>query len=105
MLTWHQPTGGVILVLDKHPDVPKSLMELKARKSAKQTTAAPDPNAARVPDASAVAAATAGAVGAGGGAAEAAGVLTAVDEDLEGDEEAPLPSAFDYESDGEGGQD
>jgi 26S proteasome regulatory subunit N2 len=33
------------------------------------------------------------------GAAEAAGVLTAVDEDVEGGEEAELPHEFDYHSD------
>lgn len=37
------------------------------------------------------------------GAAEAAGVLTAVDEDEEGAEEAELPKEFEYHSDGEGG--
>lgn len=37
----------------------------------------------------------------GSGAAAAAGVLTAVDEDGEGDEEAGVPNAFDYFSDGE----
>ncbi|KAI5292235.1 proteasome regulatory particle base subunit, partial [Ascosphaera atra] len=44
--------------------------------------------------------------GAGGatGAAAAAGVLTAVDEDEEGGEDAPVPGAFDYESDNENGQ-
>lgn len=36
----------------------------------------------------------------GSGAAAAAGVLTAVDEDGEGDEEAPLPREFEYFSDG-----
>ena len=35
-----------------------------------------------------------------GGAAEAAGVLTAVDEDEEGAEDAELPKEFDYHSDG-----
>jgi 26S proteasome regulatory subunit N2 len=39
--------------------------------------------------------------GAGSGAAAAAGVLTAVDEDQEGDEEAPVPDAFDYHTDAE----
>jgi 26S proteasome regulatory subunit N2 len=39
--------------------------------------------------------------GAGSGAAAAAGVLTAVDEDQEGDEEAPMPDAFDYHTDAE----
>jgi 26S proteasome regulatory subunit N2 len=36
----------------------------------------------------------------GAGAAAAAGVLTAVDEDEEGDEEAPVPDEFEYWSDG-----
>lgn len=36
----------------------------------------------------------------GSGAAAAAGVLTAVDEDNEGDEEAKLPGDFEYFSDG-----
>lgn len=35
----------------------------------------------------------------GAGAAAAAGVLTAVDEDNEGDEEAKVPNSFDYFSD------
>ncbi|KAM4055997.1 proteasome/cyclosome repeat domain-containing protein [Hirsutella rhossiliensis] len=38
----------------------------------------------------------------GSGAAAAAGVLTAVDEDGEGDEEAQVPGEFDYFSEGEG---
>jgi 26S proteasome regulatory subunit N2 len=37
----------------------------------------------------------------GSGAAAAAGVLTAVDEDGEGDEEAAVPNPFEYFSDGE----
>lgn len=37
--------------------------------------------------------------GPGSGAAAAAGVLTAVDEDEEGDEEATVPNDFDYFSD------
>jgi 26S proteasome regulatory subunit N2 len=35
------------------------------------------------------------------GAAAAAGVLTAVDEDNEGDEEAPAPNDFEYFTDAE----
>jgi len=35
----------------------------------------------------------------GSGAAAAAGVLTAIDEDQEGDEEAPLPEDFEYFTD------
>jgi 26S proteasome regulatory subunit N2 len=36
-----------------------------------------------------------------GGAAAAAGVLTAVDEDEEGVEDAPVPDEFTYETDAE----
>lgn len=39
--------------------------------------------------------------GASTGAAAAAGVLTAVDEDEEGAEEAPVPDDFTYETEGE----
>jgi 26S proteasome regulatory subunit N2 len=39
--------------------------------------------------------------GTGSGAAAAAGVLTAIDEDQEGDEEAPVPDGFDYHTDAE----
>ena len=38
------------------------------------------------------------------GAAEAAGVLTAVDEGGEGEEDAEVPREFEYHSDGEGGE-
>ncbi|KAK4121938.1 26S proteasome regulatory complex, non-ATPase subcomplex, Rpn2/Psmd1 subunit [Parathielavia appendiculata] len=41
------------------------------------------------------------AAGGGSGAAAAAGVLTAVDEDNEGDEEAPAPADFEYFTDAE----
>jgi 26S proteasome regulatory subunit N2 len=37
----------------------------------------------------------------GGGAAAAAGVLTAIDEDGEGDAEPPAPRDFDYYTDSE----
>ncbi len=52
------------------------------------------------------AAATAAAImaaprGSGSGAAAAAGVLTAIDEDSEGDDEAPVPHDFEYFSDAE----
>lgn len=43
--------------------------------------------------------ATPGAEAPGAGAAAAAGVLTAVDEDNEGDEEAKVPNDFEYFSD------
>ncbi len=81
-------------------------MELKARKNIK-AAAAPETLQDRVNAAFNLPTGT----GAGestidaGGALEAAGVLTAVDEDGEGAEEAELPRDFEYHSDGEGGDD
>ena len=92
-----KPTGGVILLTDTTPSEPKSLLEFKAKKTVK-AAAAPESLQDRVntalgqqeePDPSS-------------GAAEAAGVLTAVDEDSPGDGDAELPRGFDYLSDGEG---
>lgn len=106
LLTSKQPTGGVILLNDTTPSEPKTLMELKARKNIK-AAAAPETLQDRVNAAFNLP----GGAGAGesardtGGAAEAAGVLTAVDEDGEGSEEAELPREFEYHSDGEGGDD
>lgn len=51
--------------------------------------------------ASAAAPSTPARPGASSGAAAAAGVLTAVDEDEEGVEEAPVPDDFTYETEGE----
>lgn len=94
-----KPTGGVILLTDTTPSEPKSLMELKAKKTVKPA-AAPATLQDRVNEA----------LGQqesvdrdAGGAAEAAGVLTAMDEDPEGGEEAEVPREFDYFSDEEGG--
>ena len=87
---------------DTSPSQPKSLVQLKTKKASPPAAAPP----ASLPDAA----------GAGTvrqqpevtaqassnepeGAAEAAGVLTAVDEDVEGGEEAELPREFDYHSD------
>ncbi|KAM3415763.1 26S proteasome regulatory subunit RPN2 [Cercospora zeina] len=91
-----KPTGGVILLTDTKPDESKSLLELKAKK--KTAAAAPAPGAGNA-SASAprdtnmggfeAAFASAGLTGAAAGA----GVLTAVDEDDDG-EEAPVPDAF-----------
>ena len=72
-------------------------MELKAKKVVK-AAAAPETLQDRVSATFNQLDATAG--GAGGGAAEAAGVLTAVDEDPEGAEEADVPREFEYHSDG-----
>lgn len=84
---------------DSTPAEPKTLMELKARKNVKPA-AAPETlqdqvNAAFNRALSAEEAAREPA----GGAAEAVGVLTAVDEDGEGVEEAEVPKEFDYHSD------
>ena len=99
------PTGGVILLMDQKPEEPKSLMELKAKKPVKPA----------VPDTSGESETTQDAhptEGAGevqmedistGGAAAGAGVLTAVDEGEEGEEDAELPGEFEYFSDNEEG--
>lgn len=96
----NQPTGGVILLKDNTPSEEKVLLELKAKKSV-QKAAAPAPLDERI-----LAAYREGqerrerGQEQGSGAAEAAGVLTAVDEDEEG-EEAEVPRDFDYVSDGD----
>lgn len=98
-----QPTGGVILLTDSTPKEPKTLMELKARKSVKPA-AAPETLQDRVNAAfDRAQSADETAREEGGGAAEAAGVLTAVDEDGEGAEDAELPKEFEYHSDGHEG--
>lgn len=69
-LTYFQPTLGVILLTDTRPSEPKSLLELKVKKTA------PVP------------------------AADQAPVATINDNLVdEGDDEASLPGEFDYESD------
>jgi 26S proteasome regulatory subunit N2 len=91
----------VILLIDTQPSEPKTLLELKVRKTAPAPGAPGQSLADRVTDAYAERDAQA-AGAATGGAAEAAGVLNAVDEDEEGSEEADLPGDFDYMTDGEG---
>ncbi|KAL8765802.1 MAG: hypothetical protein Q9194_006460 [Teloschistes cf. exilis] len=96
-----KPTGGVILLTDTTPSKPKSLLELKAKKTVKPA-AAPATLQDRVnqvlgqrgQEQEADSRET-------GGAAEAAGVLTAIDEDVEGGEEAPVPREFEYYTDEE----
>ena len=93
----------MIVLTDTTPSEPKSLIELKARKTVKpaaapetlqdRVDAAFNPSARDLPSAPEVIR------GGAGGAAEAAGVLTAVDEDVEGGEEAELPRPFDYYED------
>ncbi|KAH8655252.1 armadillo-type protein [Xylariales sp. PMI_506] len=105
------PTGGPILVDDKEPGQKKALIEEKLKKVT--TDRAPVPHAGG-------AGRSAGARGnledallrqlvanpsslgiSTSGAAAAAGVLTAIDEDGENDEEAQPPRDFEYDTDGE----
>lgn len=73
-------------------------MELKARKNTKPA-AAPETLQDRVTAAFNQQDATEGRTQESTGAAEAVGVLTALDEDGEGGEEASVPHEFDYQSD------
>lgn len=75
-------------------------MELKARKTVKPAVA-PESLQDRVAQAFNQAAdvATPQRRSGASGAAEAAGILTAIDEDPEGGEEAPCPREFDYDTD------
>jgi 26S proteasome regulatory subunit N2 len=95
-----KPTGGVILLVDSQPGEEKILIEEKLKKASIEKAAAPTTledmrnesfNLRRQAEGET----------SGAGAAAAAGVLTAVDEDEEGGEEAECPRGFDYFSDGE----
>lgn len=96
-----QPTGGVILLHDTQSKEPKSLLELKAKKKTAQPVTGPG-NAvgskARAPPGDHQM--TDLFPGLSGGAAAAAGVLTAVDEDEDG-EEAPVPDEFEVDEEPE----
>lgn len=105
-LTALQPTGGVVVVLDKKPEEPRETIELRASTEGRQA-AAPETLQDRLQAAAAGVptfqtpqrGAERTGAGAPTGAALAAGVLTAVDEDEEGGEDAPVPHEFDYETD------
>ncbi|TGO58672.1 hypothetical protein BCON_0052g00160 [Botryotinia convoluta] len=99
-----KPTGGVIVMIDTQPEEEKVLIEEKVKKvnvekAATFTTFGDLRNEAF--NLRRQAHAQGEAAGALSGAAAAAGVLTAVDEDDEGDEEATVPNDFEYFSDGE----
>ncbi|KAJ5280794.1 hypothetical protein N7478_006166 [Penicillium angulare] len=102
-----RPTGGVVVVLDKQPEEPREIVELKASKEVRQPAPAAETLQDRLQAAIGTAAlqtpqrAGARAAMSSTGAAAAAGVLTAADEDDEGAEDAPLPDDFTYETDGE----
>ena len=97
-------TGGVVVVLDTEPEKERETIPLTVSKIA--VAAAPRPGQTGTTPAVGEAPQTPAnqRIGeiSGAGAAAAAGVLTAVDEDEEGAEEAPCPEEFDYESEGEG---
>ncbi|KAF2088798.1 26S proteasome regulatory complex, non-ATPase subcomplex, Rpn2/Psmd1 subunit [Saccharata proteae CBS 121410] len=100
-----KPTGGVILLHDTRPSESKELLEMKLKKAA--TTPAPGAPGHTLAEQvnSAYAARDAGgaadtSIAGISGASEAAGVLTAVDEDEDDGEEAPVPREFEYHSDG-----
>lgn len=96
-----KPTGGVILLDDTKPSEPKMLLEMKKAKKPAQPAATPATLQDRVDAAMAIGEANRHE----SGAAEAAGVLTALDEGGEGDEDAELPHEFEYHSDNEHGED
>ncbi|CBF85394.1 hypothetical protein AN1700.2 [Aspergillus nidulans FGSC A4] len=105
-----RPTGGVVVVLDKTPEEPRDVIELKASKETKQPALATESavpadlqaRLAEFTDPSRLLATPRRPENplSGSGAAAAAGVLTAVDEDEDG-EEAPVPEEFGYTSEGE----
>ncbi|KAA8577089.1 hypothetical protein MFRU_023g00250 [Monilinia fructicola] len=99
-----KPTGGVIVLIDTKPEEEKILIEEKVKKADVERATAFTTLGDMRNEALSVrrqADAQGEAVGAFSGAAAAAGVLTAVDEDEEGAEEATVPKEFDYFSDGD----
>jgi 26S proteasome regulatory subunit N2 len=106
MLTLLQPTGGVVVVLDKKPNEPRETIELRATTEIRQAAISDAmqyfADRIQAQDGANAAFETpqrGGAAADATGAALAAGVLTAVDEDEEGAEDAPVPDEFGYETD------
>lgn len=99
-------TGGIIVVHDTEPDNERETIPLTVSKIEVVRTA-PEPTQAanttrrepQTPAHQTIGQGSGVDLLTGGGAAAAAGVLTAVDEDEEGAEEAPLPGEFEYETD------
>ncbi|KAK8196079.1 proteasome regulatory particle base subunit [Zalaria obscura] len=96
-----KPTGGVILLQDTKPDEEKSLLELKAKKKAPAQPAPQPGQTVGGPQTPVRDLDMGGIMEAFGGASAAAGVLNAVDEDVEGGEEAECPDEFEVESEAE----
>jgi 26S proteasome regulatory subunit N2 len=100
-----RPTGGVVVVLDKKPDEARETIELRATTELRQAALSDamqyfaDRIQAQGADAAFETPQRGGAGADATGAALAAGVLTAVDEDEEGAEDAPVPDEFGYETD------
>ncbi|KAF6227031.1 hypothetical protein HO133_008472 [Letharia lupina] len=96
-----KPTGGVILLTDTKPSESKTLLEMKKAKKPAQSAVLPGSLQDHVEAAMAQGEATREATREASGAAEAAGVLTALDEGGEGEEDAEVPHEFEYHSDNE----
>lgn len=110
MLTHVQPTGGVVVVLDKQPDEPREVVELKASQEARQ----PPPSTETLQDRlqAAIGNAARGAPQTPArdpmldphleqGRRERAAAMLPCDDDGEDVEDAPVPDDFSYESDEE----
>ncbi|KAI1074818.1 26S proteasome regulatory complex, non-ATPase subcomplex, Rpn2/Psmd1 subunit [Whalleya microplaca] len=105
------PTGGPILLKDMQPGDEKALIEEKLKKVATEKAPVAGAGSAQSRNPRSVEEALLSRLGRDalatpgrtetGGAAAAAGVLTALDEDAEGDEEAQPPHDFDYYTDDE----
>ncbi|KAF8471780.1 armadillo-type protein [Kalaharituber pfeilii] len=92
-----KPTGGILLLLDRRPDQPAELMEFKSRKPVPAQgpgNVTGSGSAAAGPSNLAAAQAAVGS----GGAEAAVNILNAEDDD--GEEDAPVPREFEYESEG-----
>ncbi|KAI1262768.1 26S proteasome regulatory subunit rpn2 [Xylariaceae sp. FL1019] len=107
------PTGGPLLLDDNSPEDKKATIEEKLKKVATEKAPVVGPTGQQGRNQRSVEEALLRRIGGGlvppvtpgrneSGAAAAAGVLTAVDEDNEGDTEATAPRDFDYYTDNEG---
>jgi 26S proteasome regulatory subunit N2 len=92
----------VVLLTDTKPSDSKTLLELKSKKKGPSTTTNSESLISRARQTAEQGRSRRDGTTTGTGGAEAAvGVLTAVDEDEEGGEEAEVPREFGYETDGD----
>ncbi|GAW24920.1 hypothetical protein ANO14919_145160 [Xylariales sp. No.14919] len=105
------PTGGPLLLHDTQPEKEKSLVEEKLKKVATERAPVANPGGVQGRNPRTVEEALLSRLAGNApvtpsrnqsGAAAAAGVLTAIDEDGENDEEARVPREFEYYTDDEG---